>query len=268
RFRLVLHLLQDLLGSGLFQFRQNIGGLVRRHLLDNIGGLLRLERLEDACLHLGIDFRERFGRDFFVDRLEDRLVGLRTQLFDDIGKVGRVDVFELRVRDIQTQAALRIGLDDVAEFPADRIRRDRALESPDPNTREHALEETAKNGTYPDIHFQHPQDLVVIFAALFEGDVVDPHDLAPIDVDNLLIEQVAADAQHVLVVVVGSELFIGQPDAVERDCGDLIVTDGEPGAARSYKVAIHAESVGYRQNGSIAYASDPPAFEVVNRQSH
>ena len=53
---------------------------------------------------------------------------------------------------------------------------------------------------------------------MLERDVVYTYDLAPVDVDNLLIEQVAPDPQHVLVIVIRRQYFIDQPySALEGD---------------------------------------------------
>ena len=56
-----------------------------------------------------------------------------------------------------------------------------------------------------DIHFEHGEDVARAVVRDAHGDVVDAHHLAAGDVDDLLVQQVAADAQHVLVVVVGDE---------------------------------------------------------------
>ncbi len=50
----------------------------------------------------------------------------RAQLLDDVGQVGRMHVFQQPVRNVQPQAPLRIGLQNVAEFPANGMRRDPA----------------------------------------------------------------------------------------------------------------------------------------------
>ena len=53
------------------------------------------------------------------------------------------------------------------------------------------------------------------FGALdFKGKIGDAHHLAAVDIDDLLIEQVARDAQHIFVVVIGNELFIAERDAI------------------------------------------------------
>ncbi len=59
-----------------------------------------------------------------------------------------------------------------------------------------------------------PDDVAGSVVLDFEGDIGDAHHFAAVDVDDLLVEQVARDAQHVFVVVIGDELFVAQLDAV------------------------------------------------------
>ena len=128
-----LHFVENLFGGLLFQLGEDVGGLVGRHLFDDVGGLFRLQGFQDAGLHLGIlDFGQRIGGRFAVDGFEDGLALGRAQVFDDVGQVGRVHLLQLLVGDIQPQAAQRIGLDHIGEFPADGIGRDGLLQPPDP----------------------------------------------------------------------------------------------------------------------------------------
>ena len=53
----------------------------------------------------------------------------------------------------------------------------------------------------PDVDFEHVQRCRAVRPWLdLQGDVGDPHHFAAVDVDDLLVQQVAHDAQHVLVV--------------------------------------------------------------------
>ena len=82
----------------------------------------------------------------------------------------------------------------------------------------------------------------------FHGDVVDPHHLAAVDVDDLLVEEVARDAQHVLVVVVRDELLVVEADAsAEVDGADLVVADGEPGVRAAHQEAVDAGGMDQRE---------------------
>ena len=84
------------------------------------------------------------------------------------------------------------------------------------------------------------------------GDIGDAHHFAAGDVDDLLIQQIAADAQHVLVVVVGDELLVAELDApVEGDGADLVEADGEPGVAAAHQEAVDAGGVFARDQGGV-----------------
>ena len=73
-----------------------------------------------------------------------------------------------------------------------------------------------------------------------EGDIGDAHHFAALPVDDLLIEQIADQAQHVLVGMVGRELLVLEVDPVERNGADLVVADGQPGPAAAHQEAVHA----------------------------
>src|SRR5438132_7735054 len=149
-----------------------------------------------------------------------------------------MDFFQLFVRNVQAQAPLRVGLDDVAEFPANGIGRNDTLDLPNEAGRQHALHQTPKNAADADIHFQNVQAVaaVPVYAlavpmpitgcvADLESDVVDADHLAAVHVDDLLVEQVPADPQHVFVGMIWREDLLAEADAVERDGGDLVEAD-------------------------------------------
>ncbi len=73
-------------------------------------------------LHFGIDLRKRFGRDFAVHGFEDGLALGRTEFFDDVRQIGRMQALQFFVRDVQTKTPQRVGFDDIAELPADGVR--------------------------------------------------------------------------------------------------------------------------------------------------
>ena len=57
-------------------------------------------------------------------RLEHRLALGRRQVFDDVGDVGRVQLREPFVGDLQLDPPRRVGLDEIDELPRDHPRRD------------------------------------------------------------------------------------------------------------------------------------------------
>ena len=99
------------------------------------------------------------------------------------------------------------------------------LQPAHPERRNHPLHQAAEDAAHADIDIQHPQNVAVVLLADFERDIGDPDHLAALRVDDLLVEKIAGDAQHVLVGMVGREVFVAEKDAVERNGADLIVTD-------------------------------------------
>ena len=109
--------------------------------------------------------------------------------------------------------------------------------------------------------------LIEARAALqFKRDVVDPHHLAAVDVDNLLVEQVAPHAQHVFVGVIGEELLVAELDAIKADQRNLVVADRKPGATGAYQKAVHAGLMDQRNECCVPNPADAPVFQVVDRQ--
>jgi len=100
----------------------------------------------------------------------------------------------------------------------------------------------------------------------FKRDVVDPDHFAPVHIDNLLIEQIAVDAKHVLVGVVRVEALVRKLNALfERDVRDLIVTDGKPGPAGTYKEAVNPRGMDERDDRNVAHTPDATVFQIVDR---
>ena len=103
---------------------------------------------------------------------------------------------------------------------------------------------------------------------MLERDVGDAHHFAALRVDDLLVEQVAHQAQHVLVGVVGREHLVAQVDAVERDGADLIVADGQPGPAAADQEAVDADGVDQRDERGVFDHAEPAALQVIDLEAH
>ena len=134
-------------------------------------------------------------------------------------------VFQQPVGNIQAQAALRIGFQDVAELPANGARRNPRLQPAHPARRNRPLHQPAEDAAHADVDIQHPQNVAVVLLADFKRDIGDADHFAALRVDNLLIQKIAGGAQHVLVGMVGREVFVAEKNAVERNGADLVVTD-------------------------------------------
>src|SRR5262249_16138270 len=153
------------------------------------------------------------------------------------------------VRDVQPQPPLGIGFDNIAQLPADGMRRDRALQPPDPKPRNDVLKQTPKDAADAYIDLEHAKSVMLVLPADVESDVIHTHKFASVDVDNLLIEKIPGDAQHVLVIMVRREELVVQADALERNGLHLIVANGEPCRARADQKAIDAKGIDHRENG-------------------
>src|SRR5260370_15891287 len=178
-----------------------------------------------------------------------------------------MDLFELGVRDVQPQPALGVGLHNVTKLPADGIRRYAALQPANPARRNNTLEKAPENAADAHIDFHHAQNIVAVLAPDFKGDIVDAHYFVAVHVDDLLIQQVASDSQHILIVVIRSEHLIAQTNTLERDRLDLIVPDAEPGGSRANQISIHTERIGQRHQTAVADAADATTLHVVARPS-
>ena len=142
------------------------------------------------------------------------------------------------------------------------------MQAPDPTRRQRTLKEAAHNAAQTDVDFEHVDEVAGFGALDFKGQICDANHLAAVDIDDLLIEQVARDAQHVFIVVIGYELFIAQRDAIAKGNGaDLIVADGEPGGADTDQKAIDTGSMDQRDQGRVLDAPDAPALEVEDRHA-
>ena len=126
-------------------------------------------------------------------------------------------LFQQPVGDIQPQSALRIRFQNVTEFPANGIWRNTLLQPANQPARKYTLHQPAKNAAHADVHFEHPQNVAAVFLTDFKRDVVDANHFAALCVDNLLVEQIADQAQHVLVGVVRGQVLVAQVNAVERN---------------------------------------------------
>ena len=200
---------------------------------------------------LGIHLRQRVRRHFAIDIFKNSFAVLGTQRLDDVRQVGRMHILQQAVRNIQAQTALRIRLQNVAELPANRVRRNAPLQTPDPKRWNDPAQQPPENAADADIDLQHPQDLRLILLAPLKRHVVDANHLAPLRIDNLLIQKIARKPQHVFVRMVRREIFIAQMDAIERYGFNLIVTDRQQRPVAANQEAVDANRVDQRHNRGV-----------------
>ncbi len=176
-------------------------------------------------------------------------------------------IFEQTVGNIQAQTALRIGLQDVAELPADGVRRNAPLQTANPKRRQNAAQQAAENAADADVYFEYPQDLRLILLAQLKRHVIDANHLAALGVDDLLIQQIAREPQHVFVGVVRGEVFIPQMNAIQRNGLDLIVTDGQQRAVAADQKAVDANRIHQRHDCGVLDRTEAPPLKVVDLEA-
>ena len=90
----------------------------------------------------------------------------------------------------------RIGLEQVDVGPRDHPRRDFLEERAKRERRHDALRQTADGAARADVHGDDRERDVAVDGRRIELDVVDADDFAAVDVDDLLVEEVALEKQH------------------------------------------------------------------------
>ena len=120
----------------------------------------------------------------------------RREVLDDVGDVGRVQLRQTFVGDLQLDAAGRVGFEQIDVLPRDHPRRNPLEQRPQRERRHDALRQAADGAAGADVHRDDADQEVAVDRRRFELDVVDADDLAAVDVDDLLIEQVALEQQH------------------------------------------------------------------------
>ena len=132
--------------------------------------------------------------------------------------------------------------------------------------RQNALQDAAEDAADADIDFEHVEGVAHAIVLDRHGDVVDADHFAAGDIDDLLIQKVAGDAQEVLIVVVGDEDLLAELDAFgEGDGANLIEADGEPGIGAADQEAVDAGGVDDGDHGGVLDPADAAAFEVDHR---
>jgi hypothetical protein len=120
----------------------------------------------------------------------------RRQVLDDVGDVRRMELGEALVGDLQLDAPCRVGLEQIDELPRDHARRDLLEQCPQRERRDQPFRQPADRTTRPDVHRDDVQQQVAVDRRRLELDVVDADHLAAVDVDDLLVEEVALQQQH------------------------------------------------------------------------
>src|ERR1019366_215619 len=120
----------------------------------------------------------------------------RRQVFHDGGNVGGVQLAQPIEGNLQLDAAGGISLDEVNKFPGDHARRNFGEKQVQYCGRDYALQQPAHRSPRAHVHRANLEHNVVVPSLLVDVNVIDPHNLASVDVDDLLIEQVALQQEH------------------------------------------------------------------------
>ncbi len=192
-----LHLLENLVRAFFGEIAEQVGGGVRVHFLDDVGGPVacratrrwRPERPGSSSSSVSAATSSSM-------RLEHRFAIGRRQILDDVGDVGGMHLRETAIGDLQLDASRRVGFEQIDEVPRDHPRRNPLEQRPERERRDDALRETADGAARTHVDGDDVQQQVTVDGRRFELDVVDAHDLAAVDVDDLLVEEVALEQQH------------------------------------------------------------------------
>ena len=192
-----LHFQQDFRGALFGQIGQQVGGRVGFHFFDDFRRALRVERLEDCLLHFGLDFFQGPGGYVLVQGLEHGLALVGSQVFDDIRDVGRMQFGQALVGNLELYPAGRIGFDEVDKVPGNGSRGDLPQQGPQRDQRE------PRPSAIAGLRLAGPTSTEPTFRTRPVGDgflkkieIVDPDDFSAENVDDLLIEQIAAQQKH------------------------------------------------------------------------
>ncbi len=263
------HLTEDLARAVRGQLGEQVGGRVGIHHVDDLGGAVAVEGLDDRHLDLRVDLLERVRRHFIVERLEHGLALGGREVLDDVGDVGRVEAREAAVRDLELHAARRIRFEQIDELPRDHARRNPVEERAEREGRDQAPGEAPDRAARADVDRDDVQHDVAVHGRRVDVDVVHAHDLAAVDVDDLLVEQVALEEQGAVrrrVDRPGRQVG-GGADARAAEAAHDAARHGAvvpPRAAGADDQERDAGGVVLGRNGDLAHASPDDAGGVAH----
>ena len=183
---------------------QQVGGSIGVHFLDDVGSAVGIQRTQNRHLQLGIDLLQGLGRNLFIERLKYGLALSRSKVLNNVRNIGGVKLGQTIQRDLQFDAPSGIDLDKIDELPGNHPRRNSLQQQVQRCGRHHSLQQAADGPTRSHIHRSHFEHDMAVAPLFVDINIVDPHHLAPVNVDNLLIEQVALQQQHAFTAAEGT----------------------------------------------------------------
>ena len=226
---LVGHFFEEFLRRFPGQIGKEVGSGVRGHFLDDVGGLFGIEFFDDLRGEALVQFGEDGRGGLLVERGDNALALGSGKFLHHFGEIGGVEILKLFVSDAELDAAKRVGLDEIDEFPPNVALWEPTLEATDKIRGSHTLKEATNGARESDVDLGDAEFEVAVGAGFGEVDVIDADHFAASGVDDLLVEEVFLDGEEGLVGVIGFEGALGdvEIDAAGNDGGDLIVAGDE-----------------------------------------
>ena len=177
---------------------QQIRRCIWIHLLHDVSSALWIERFNDGGLNVTVDLLQRLGGDLFVQSFKDRFSLGWSQILDDIGDIGRMESRQSLVLDAQLHAARGISFDQIDELPGNHP----WLQSSDQCLYSHggryAFQQAAHRTTHANINLGDLDADSTVRRFRMQVDVVHTNDFSSVDVDDLLIQQVALEKKKIV----------------------------------------------------------------------
>jgi hypothetical protein len=130
------------------------------------------------------------------------------------------------------------------------------------------LNEAAEDAADANVDFEDMEDVTVRIAPDGKRDISDANDFAALGINDLLIQEIADDPEHVLIRVIREELLIFEVNAVQRNGADLIVPNAEPRPAAADEKTVDTSGIYERNDRGVADAADLAAPRIVDLKAH
>src|ERR1700730_10221395 len=140
-----------------------------------------------------------------------------------------MEVFQLFVGYAQLHAPQWIGLNQIDELPPNGALREAALQPANHGGRNNTMEQAAHRAREANIDLGEAQLGIAVGAQFDEVNVIDAHDSAAADVDDLLVGEVLLCGEPGLIGLIKLERAFAhvEADLTDRNGSDLVVTGYE-----------------------------------------
>ena len=233
------------------QVGEQVGGVVGRHLVEDLAGLLVGQLEQQRRLVRGVELLEGVGGEVVLERVQHGGALVRRELVDELSDVGRMEQLEPGLRDGEAHRGVVRAL-HVDVLPVDEVGArvlaalgEALADLAEPHA---AQDRAARDVDGDDVHVgAHAQQL----------DVVDADDLAAVGVDQLLVEEGAREVQFV-----GLQLARSQAAAGHAQHGARLLEAGHVGPRRVEGLAAAADADGRDPRVRVAGRRD---HQIVHR---